>query len=143
MNGYTTSHKRDDVIQMFLDATADEVYGYGRLKTRRSGSVVELIAYHREKIAEYDESSGKVIVHSGHHGNASRTVDRYLSRVIKLAGERSNRDVVLTELAPNTRLQPAAEAAQFIGEYVAFDRSHSPAEKKAVRTVNRALRRLL
>lgn len=143
MVGKTTTRKRDSLIQMFLDGTADEVYADGRLKTRQSGDTIELIAYHREKIAEYHEASGQVTVFAGHHGNVSQTVTRYVSRVVNLAGERNGREVILTELAPNTRLQPAAEAAQFIGEYVGFGRPMSDAERKAVDTVNRNLRRLL
>lgn len=141
MNDSTTTLVRDSLITMFLDNTEDEVYAQGRLKTRRnSDGTLSLIAYHREVIAEYDEESGRVTVFAGHHGNVSQTVDRYISRVVKLGGQRNGRNVILTETAPTARRQPVSRSAQFIGEYVGHGRPQSPAERKAVRTVNESLK---
>lgn len=125
---------------MFLDATVGEVYAEGRLKTVTAGSSVALVAYHREKLAEYDEESCTVMVFAGHHGNVSETVNRYIARIIKLAGQRQDREVILTELAPNVRYQPVAQSARNIGEYIDFGRSLSDAEKREVRDVNEALK---
>lgn len=140
MSNTTTTRVRDSLINMFLDNTSGEVYANGRLKTVREGDSLALISYHKEKLAEYDESAGTVTVFAGHHGNVSQTVNRYISRVVKLAGERTDRDVVLTELAPNTRMQPVAASARNIGEYVDFGRPLSDAEKREVRDVNEALK---
>lgn len=139
----TTTEKRDSLIEMFLDATVGEVYCQGRLKTRQSGDSIELVAYHREIIAEYDPATGNVFVFAGHHGNSSKTVDRYISRVTKLAGQRSERNVILTEVAPVARRQPVARSARNISEYVGFDRKLSSAEKREIRDVNHALARQL
>lgn len=136
----TTTRVRDSLINMFLDNTSDEVYAEGRLKTERQGDTLALIAYHREKIAEYDESAGTVTVFAGHHGNVSDTVNRYISRVVKIAGQRNDRDVILTELAPNVRMRPVAQSARNIGQYVRFGGELSPAEKREVRDVNAALK---
>jgi len=136
----TTTRVRDSLINMFLDNTEGEVYAEGRLKTISEGSTVSLIAYHREKIAEYDESIGQVTVFAGHHGNVSQTVNRYISRVVKIAGQRDNHEVILTELSPNTQMRPVATAARNIGEYVRFGGELSPAEKREVRDVNHALK---
>jgi len=143
MTKATTTKNRDSLISMFLDNTDAEVYADGRLKTRRSGTVLELIAYHREKIAEYDESDGSVTVFGGHHGNVSETVNRYISRVVKMTAKRDNRRVILTELAPNVRMRPIAQSARNIGEYVGFGGKMSPAERREVRNVNSALRQEL
>jgi hypothetical protein len=136
----TTIRNRDSLINMFLDSTKGEVYAEGRLKTVQEGDSIALIAYHREKIAEYNESTGNVTVFAGHHGNVSQTVNRYISRVVKIAGKRKDREVILTELAPNVRMQPIAQSARNIGEYVSFGQPLSPAEKREVRDVNAALR---
>ncbi len=136
----TTTKVRDSLINMFLDNTEGEVYANGRLKTVREGETLALIAYHREKIAEYHEPSGEVTVFSGHHGNVSQTVNRYISRVVKLAGQRNDRDVILTELSPNVRMRPVATAARNIGQYVRYGGELSPAEKREVRDVNEALK---
>lgn len=136
----TTTKVRDSLINMFLDNTEGEVYAQGRLKTVRNGDTLSLIAYHREKIAEYDEPTGTVTVFAGHHGNVSQTVNRYISRVVKIAGRRNDRQVILTELSPNVRMRPVATAARNIGQYVRFGGELSPAEKREVREVNKALK---
>ena len=136
----TTTKVRDSLINMFLDNTEGEVYANGRLKTVQEGNTISLIAYHREKIAEYNESTGNVTVFAGHHGNVSQTVNRYISRVVKIAGQRTGREVILTELAPNTQMRPVATAARNIGQYVRFGQELSPAEKREVRDVNAALK---
>ena len=108
-----------------------------RRVTRES---VQLISYHRELIAEYHEASGRVTVFAGHHGNVSKTVNTYISRVVKLAGERKDREVILTELSPNVRMRPVAVSAENIGNDVGRGRELSGAEKRIQRRKNEALR---
>lgn len=139
----TTTRQRDSLIQMFLDGTADEVYADGRLVTRETENGVELIAYGWNKIAEYNPQTDTVTLFAGHAGNVSKTVTRYVNVVHEIAGKRESRTVnVIADAAPNVS-RPPAEAAQFIDQYVGFGREMSAAEKKAVDTVNRALRRVL
>lgn len=140
---YTT--KRDSLIQMFLDASDDEVYADGRLYTRRTGeNTVELIAYLRHKIAEYDESTNTVTIFAGHEGNVSPTVTKYVRLVREMAGVRESRTMnVLLSAAPNVGDRPPAEAAKFINNYKSFSGSDSSVERWATETVNKALRELL
>ena len=139
-----TNTNRDSLIQMFLDASADEVYGDGRLVTQQSGeNTVELIAYGWNKIAEYDEATDTVTVFAGHAGNISKTVTRYVNLVHEMAGKRETRTVnVLADAAPNVG-RPPAEAAQFIGNYRSFEGKPSSLDEWATEKVNRTLRRLL
>jgi hypothetical protein len=146
MEAYTNS--RDDVLEMFLDGTEDEVYGSGRLYTRESGEgSVELIAYGWNKLAEYNESTGDVRIFFGHRGNISETVDGYLDDLSDMAEERDHRSVQeLLTAAPNVG-RPPAEAAQFIDNYKSFSGSDSNVESWASevveRSVSSALRRLV
>ena len=139
-----TNTNRDSLIQMFLDASADEVYDNGRLVTQQSGeSTVELIAYGWNKIAEYDEATDTVTVFACHAGNISKTVTRYVNLVHEMAGKRETRTVnVLADAAPNVG-RPPAEAAQFIGNYRSFEGKPSSLDEWATEKVNRTLRRLL
>ena len=100
---YTTQQTRDSLIQMFLDASAGEVYGDGRLVTREAGeNTVELVAYGWNKVAEYDESTDTVTLFAGHAGNVSKTLTRYVNLVHEMAGKRESRTVnVLADSAPN------------------------------------------
>ena len=141
---YTTQQTRDSLIQMFLDASAGEVYGDGRLVTREAGeNTVELVAYGWNKVAEYDESTDTVTLFAGHAGNVSKTLTRYVNLVHEMAGKRESRTVnVLADSAPNVS-RPPAEAAQFIANYRSFSGTPSSVEQWATATVNRALRRTL
>jgi hypothetical protein len=59
----TTTMNRANLIEMFLDGTAGEVYAQGRLVTQDEGEgVVSLIAYGWNKIAEYDETEQSVTI---------------------------------------------------------------------------------
>jgi len=146
MEAYTNS--RDDVLEMFLDGTEDEVYGSGRLYTRQSDEgALELIAYGWNKIAEYDESTGDVRIFFGHYNNISDTVDGYLDDLSEMVDEREHRSVQeLVTAAPNVA-RPPAEAAQFIDNYKSFSGSDSPVESWASevveKSVSSALRRLV
>jgi len=142
MEGNSTN--RDSLVQMFLDASAGEVYGQGRLVTQDEGEGrVSLIAYGWNKIAEYDERTDTVTVYAGHAGNVSKTVTRYVNLVHEIAGKRESRTVnVLADAAPNVA-RPPAESAQFIDNYRSFSGSPSSVEEWATAVVNRALRRTL
>lgn len=137
----TTTRYRDTIIQMFLDSTTGESYAEGRLKTTRvNDDTVALIAYHKHKIAEYRESDGTVTLFTGHYGQTSETVNRYIARTAALAGEREGRSVIPVETSPDVRARPVTDSAQYIGEYVDIQGSMSDADRMAVREVNDALR---
>jgi hypothetical protein len=140
MNSNYTTTNRDSLVQMFLDATAGEQYGDGRLVTRQAGeSTVELIAYGWNKIAEYDESTDTVTVFGGHEGNISPTVTEYVHLVHEMASTRRSRTVnVLSDVSPNVA-RPPAESAQFIENYRSFDGAPSSVEEWATRTVESAV----
>jgi len=138
----TTVRNRDSLIQMFLDATAGEIYGNGRLAVRDEGEGrVSLIAYGWNKIAEYDSRENHVTLFAGHSNNISQTVTRYVNLVHEMAAKRKTRTItVLADSAPNVA-RPPAGAAQYIGSYVEFEGSDTSLEQKARRDVDAALER--
>lgn len=142
MVGTTTTTIRNDLIEMFLDATPGESYRNGRLKTRETENGVQLIAYHEHILAEVDSGANSITLFTGHYKNQSVTVTRYVHELGKLLSEREGFDVtVLDGYAPSTGYGRVWEAAQYIGQYVGSSDSRSPADKKAISEVDRALAR--
>lgn len=141
MYANTYTNTRNDVIEMFLDGTANEVYYDGRIITRQSGeSTVELIAYGQHKLAEYNEATDTVTLFAGHAGNISRTVTEYVNVIDSLATDRQSRTVnKILDAAPNVEGPPPAEAAQFIDNYKSFSGSDSSVEQWATEKVNNAV----
>ncbi len=140
----TTTNNRDELIQMFVDGTSGEAYGYGRLKTQTNDEGnVELISFHEKKIAELDESEGLLVVYNGHRGQASQTVERYLNRVWGFAQERSTVEETLSEQSPEVRDKAITEVEQFVGRYIDFSSDLSPLEQWANQRVDEVLKQFL
>lgn len=136
----TTTMYRDNLIQMFLDGTRNEVYADGRLITRESEeNTVELIAYGWNKIAEYDENTDTVTLYTGHAGNVGQTVTTYVEKVKEIAGKRKNRTLSpAIGAAPNVA-EPPAESVRFIDNYRHFSDNPSSVEEWATEQVERAV----
>lgn len=138
---FTTTESRDTLIQMFLDATPNEVYSNGQLATREVEGGVELIAYGNEVLAFANEK--KIDFFIGHHGSVSPTVTSYIKRVGSLLNENENREVnVWRDAAPTLgEGQRASDSAQYIKNYVTYGRTLSSVERDAVEEVRQALTR--
>ncbi len=129
------AHKtsRKAMLEMFVDNTAGETYNDNRLVSREANNGnVALIAYGWLKVAEYNESREAVTVFTGHKSLRSRTITRWLNRVVSVA-ETRNRSVILSGESPT--VDTPNEGTRFIGNYVSMDGDHSPVEQQAVDTV--------
>lgn len=141
MVGSTTTNKRNQLLEMFLDASGREAYAQGRLKTRRTEDGVELVAYHEHVLARVNIATDEITLFTGHYGAHSETVDKYISALGRLLNLREGFSVnVLEGHAPTTGHGYVAESGQYIGEYVNPWGQQSPAERNIVQSVNEALR---
>lgn len=139
-----TTSRRTDLLEMFLDATANEAYANGRLKTEETENGVQLIAYHEHVLAEVNDAADSITLYTGHYGAHSQTVTRYVHELGKLLNDREGFEVTaLDGYAPTTGYSRVSEAGQYIGEYVGSWRNLSGVEKSAIEEVNRALARRL
>jgi hypothetical protein len=136
--------RRNDLIEMFLDGTAGEVYADGRLRTVETENGIALVAYHNEVLARLNEATEEIELYTGHYGQVSQTVTRYIHELGKLLNRRDGFDVtVLGGHAPTTGYGRASEAAQFINQYISNFGDMSGAEEKAFERVQNALIREL
>lgn len=137
MNANTTS-RVDTIVEMFADNTAGESYNDKRLITEETDSGnVALVGYGWMKLAEYDETENHVTVFFGHKAIKSKTVTRWLNRVLEKTSDR--RSVTISHESPTVRAPN--EGVKFIGGYIGdFNESISTVEKKAVNTVIESLR---
>ena len=125
---------------MFLDATPNEAYNQGRLKTVETENGVQLVAYHEHVLAQVNDAGDSITLFTGHYGAHSETVTRYISELGSLLNERPNFDVtVLDGYAPTTGYGRVAEAGQYINEYVGDFSNLSKAERSILQDVNAAL----
>lgn len=140
MNVAHTSTKRDSLLEMFLDQTAGEAYGNGRLVTRQEDEhTISLIAYGWNKLAEFDTEANTVTIFAGHSENISPTVTEYINDLSEMAKERESFSVnMLMDAAPNVS-RPPAESIQFIENYKSFSGSDSSVESWATEKVNQAV----
>jgi hypothetical protein len=129
---------------MFLDATPNEVYADGRLKTEPTENGVQLIAYNQHILAEVNRAADEITLFTGHYGQQSQSVSRYVHFLGKLLNERENFAVtVIGERAPNVSNSWVPDSAQYIGAYISGYDNMSAVERQAYNTVNDALRRTL
>lgn len=120
------------MLEMFADSTVGESYHHGRLITEETDSGnVALVAYGWMKIAEYDETEGQVTAFFGHKSVESRTISRWLNRVVEQVGQR--RDVNISPESPTVR--SPNDGVEFIGEYIGDWNDKSPVEEKAEKAV--------
>lgn len=137
----TTTKRRNDLIEMFLDATPGESYADGRLSTIETENGVALVAYGNEILAEISADATEVTLYIGHYRSVSKTVTRYIHFVGKLLSQREMRDVTVLEgHAPTTGYGRASRSAQYISNYVRDYADMSGAEEKAYNDVREALR---
>jgi hypothetical protein len=134
------ANTKQNLIDMFLDRTADESTSENRLTTEETESGnIALIAYGWLKVAEYNESREAVTVFTGHKSLNSKTISRYLNNVVARADERS-RDVILSGESPT--VDTPNEGTKFINSYVSFSGNRSDVEAEAVATVRDSLSHL-
>jgi len=139
-----TTSRRNDLIEMFLDATPNEVYANGRLKTEETENGVRLVAYHEHVLAEVNRAADDITLYTGHYGAHSKAVSRYVHYLGKLLSQRDGYTVTVLEgHAPTTGYGRVADAGQFIDNYVGSWQNLSNVEQDAIDTVNRALSRYL
>ena len=141
MSEYTTTQKRDSLIQMFIDNTSDEVYASGRLATVKRGGKTLLVAYGQHVLAQADGNT--IDLFTGHHSEHSRAVTVYVKRLGSILNDYDNREVHTYEdrapdIGPNSEVK---ESAKYIGHYVNFTTAFSAVEKDAVKEVEAALTR--
>lgn len=143
----TTTRNREEIIQMFLDATPNEVYADGRLYTRPTDDdTIELVAYGNEVLAEVDNGANEVRLYLGHHSTVSRTVTEYVKTLGSVLSMTEGRTVDIRANESPTRGIGArvSQSAQYIGKYVGsfFKVSpFSPVELDSREEVRRACRR--
>jgi pyridoxine 5'-phosphate synthase PdxJ len=136
--------RRNDLIEMFLDGQAGEVYADGRLRTVETENGLALVAYHNEVLARLNQEADSIELYTGHYGQVSQTVTRYIHELGKLLNRREGFDVtVLGGHAPTTGYGRASEAAQFISQYIGSFGDMSGAEERAFEKVQNALIREL
>lgn len=127
-----------ELFEMFVDRTAGEVYGRGRLSTEETeNGNVALIAYGWLKLAEYNEEREAVTVYAGHKALRSSTVSRWLQQVIDVA-ENRGRDVILSGESPETD-SPNTGVTFVRDGYINFGPNRSAVEQSAVDTVVESL----
>lgn len=141
---HSTTMRRNDLIEMFLDGQSGEVYADGRLRTVETENGIALVAYHNEVLARVNEQTDDIELYTGHYGQVSQTVTRYIHELGKLLNRRDGFDVTaLGGHAPTTGYGRASEAAQFIDQYIGSFADMSGAEEKAFEKVQNALIREL
>jgi len=134
------ANTKRNLLDMFLDRTADESTLENRLTTRETdGGNVALIAYGWLKVAEYNESREAVTVFTGHKSLRSRTVSGYLNDVVNRADSRG-RDVILSGESPT--VDTPNDGTRYINGYVSFSGDRSDVEADAVQTVRDSLAHL-
>jgi len=132
----TTTDEKRTMLEMFADGTTGESYYKQRLVTTEtdSGSVA-LIAYGWIKLAEYNERRGVVTVFTGHRAIESKVLNRWISDVIDVVGER--RDVVVSGESPC--VDTPNEGVKYVGSYIDFSTRLSGVEKSAIKTVEKSI----
>ncbi len=142
-----TYTNRESFISHFLqDSVPESKYARGRMYTRESpdGDGVQLVAYGNEIIAEIDGRD--LTFYTGHHGQVSKTVTRYIKRFGSVLSNTEGLNVDVRREAPTNGYVARhinASAAQFISNYVDFREDMSAVEEDAVETVEDALREVL
>jgi hypothetical protein len=137
---HTTTYNTEQLIEMFIDETGNEVYADGRLATVPTENGVQLVAYGNEIIAE---ARGKeIILYTGHYNTVSDTVDGYIETLGSLLNEFENRTVDARETeSPTLGIGArASSAAKYISRYINWETTLSKVEKDAQREVEQALR---
>jgi len=139
---YTTTRSRTDLIRMFLDGTAGEVYAKGRLATVERENDIALVGYGEHILATIDGYD--ITFYTGHYNEQSETVTEYIRLIGSLLNETSERTVTVhgTETPQMGIGSRASDAAQYINNYVGrlgSERSLSDVEKDAITEVNNAL----
>lgn len=132
----TTTHRVQSIIEMFADNTSGETYHRGRLVTREMASGnVALIGYGWMKLAEYDESENHVTVFFGHKSTESKTVSRWLNRILEQTSDRRN--VSISDESPV--VGKPNDGVRYIGEYVGDFTNLSPVDRGAIEFVENSL----
>jgi hypothetical protein len=139
---YTTVRSPTTLIEMFLDGTAGEVYNQGRLATVERENDVALVAYGEHILATI--SGRDVTFYTGHYGEQSKTVTKYVSKIGSLLNDTETRNVTVhgTETPQMGIGSRVAAAGQYISNYVGplqSGRTFSNVEQDAVSEVNNAL----
>lgn len=138
---YTTTRNRDELIRMFIDGSAEEVYESGRLATVPTENGVQLVAYGNEIIAENE--GGDITIFTSFHSTVSKTVTTYIKRVGSILNDTETRSVEVREsAAPTLGIGArASQSAQYISNYVGDlrDPDKSPVEEDAMAEVDQAL----
>jgi hypothetical protein len=137
----TTTKYRTQILERFLDATVGEMYHEGRLSTQRRGPVVQLVAYGESILAEVERSADEITLYTGHYGEVSPTVDRYLEALGTRLNERPNfEQVPTTTEAPTTGYGRVSESGRFITNSLSSWDNRSNAEETLANRMEERLR---
>ncbi len=140
---HTTTNSKETLIEMFLDGSAGEVYRNGRLATVERENDIALVAYGEHILATIDGYD--VTFYTGHYGEQSKTVTKYVSLVGSLLNDTEERTVRVhgTETPQMGIGSRVAKAGQYISNYVGnvLRTDFSPVEQDARSEVDRALNR--
>lgn len=141
---YTTTQSAEELIEMFIDGTEEEVYEYGRLATVPRENDVALVAYGEHIIATID--GYEIDFYKNHYGKHSQTVTGYVSKFASLLNETETRNVTVhTHETPSMEIgRRVSDSAKYIDKYVGsalLTGNFSPVESAAVNEVEKALTR--